>query len=586
MLGLQPVPRGGLLLKSVFIVLSVILLTIVATTSVSSSQGPSPEVLQTLSQNPKLKFPQAILEPFAEGSSTTRVIVILRDPSVQAQAQEKTAGSTAVNRNLRNMEVRQQLQNEVRAGQDRVINTLNEERVRVTNRFTYILGFSAEVTPEGLQDLLDNPDVVSVEEDTVIHAHLAQGIPLMNASTVRSTYNGSGIAIAICDSGIDYTHPRLGNGGFPNSKVIGGYDTGQNDNNPMDGNGHGTACAGIAAGNLGTTGDYIGGVAYNAKLYALKITSTSTNGSAYDSDMVEAWEWCVTHQDDDPANPIMIISTSFGGGRYVTFRSSASNLVSGDTNGVQDIFVHDRQTGETTRASVASDGSEADSSSYNPSISADGRYAAFESLATNLVPGDTNGSRDIFVLDRQTNQTTRASVASNGSQGDSDSYYPRISADGRYVAFYSYADNLAPGDANGYADVFVRDRHTGQTTLVSVASDGTQGNSASVVPSISPDGRYVAFHSPSTNLVAGDTNGYLDVFVHDRQTGQTIRVSVAADGSQGNAASYTPSISAAGSYVAFYSHAENLVPGDTNGQTDVFCVTLSKAMSWLMLLLD
>jgi len=317
MLGFKSTSQSGLVLKFVLIGLSVILLTVVATTSVGFSQGPSPEVLQTLSQNPKLKFPHAILEAFADGSSTTRVIVILRDPSVQAQTQEKTTGSTAVNKNLRNVEVRQQLQDEVRAAQDRAIKTLNEERVRVTNRFTYIFGFSAEVTLDGLQDLLHTPDVVSVEEDTVIHAHLAQGIPLMNASTVRSTYNGSGIAIAICDSGIDYTHPRLGNGGFPNSKVIGGYDTGQNDTNPMDGNGHGTACAGIAAGNLGTTGDYIGGVAYNAKLYALKMTYTSTNGSAYTSDMVEAWEWCVTHQDDDPANPIMIISTSFGSGRYL-----------------------------------------------------------------------------------------------------------------------------------------------------------------------------------------------------------------------------------------------------------------------------
>ncbi|MDD5760135.1 MAG: S8 family serine peptidase, partial [Desulfobulbaceae bacterium] len=127
-----------------------------------------------------------------------------------------------------------------------------------------------------------------------------------------------GVAIAICDTGIDYTHPRLGGGGFPNAKVIGGYDTGQEDTNPMDANGHGTACAGIAAGDLGTTADYIGGVAYSAKLYALKITDSETGGSAWTSDIIQAWEWAITHQFDDPANPIMIISTSFGGGRYLT----------------------------------------------------------------------------------------------------------------------------------------------------------------------------------------------------------------------------------------------------------------------------
>jgi len=176
-------------------------------------------------------------------------------------------------------------------------------------------GFSAQVTLEGIKALVENPDVLSVEKDFLRYSNLAQGIPLMNASAVRSLYNGSGVAVAICDTGVDYTHPSLGGGGFPNSKVIGGYDTGDNDNNPMDSQGHGTACAGIAAGILGTTGDYIGGVAYNAKLYALKITKGG-GGSAYDSDMIESWEWCITHQYDDPDNPILVVSTSFGGGRY------------------------------------------------------------------------------------------------------------------------------------------------------------------------------------------------------------------------------------------------------------------------------
>jgi subtilisin family serine protease len=137
----------------------------------------------------------------------------------------------------------------------------------------------------------------------------------MNASAARSTYSGEGLSVAICDTGIDYNHVALGNGGFPNSKVIGGYDTGDDDNDPMDMQGHGTACAGISAGNLGNQGDYIGGVAWGARLYALKI-SHGSGGSAYLSNMIEAWEWCISHQYDDPNHPILVINTSFGAGRY------------------------------------------------------------------------------------------------------------------------------------------------------------------------------------------------------------------------------------------------------------------------------
>ena len=247
-------------------------------------------------------------------------------------------------------------------------------------------------------------------------------------------------------------------------------------------------------------------------------------------------------------------------GRYVAFQSDASNLVSGDTNGSPDVFVHDRQSGQTKRVSVASDGTQG-SGSY-PSISADGRYVAFMSAASNLVSGDTCCS-DIFVHDRQSGQTTRVSVASDGTQGNSGSEYPSISADGRYVAFRSYASNLVSGDTNGAVDIFVHDRQSGQTERVSVASDGVQGNDYSSYLSISADGRYVAFRSSASNLVSGDTNGYWDIFVHDRQSGGTTRVSLASDGAQGNYGSSYPSISADGRYVAFMSAASNLVSGDT-----------------------
>jgi len=266
--------------------------------------------------------------------------------------------------------------------------------------------------------------------------------------------------------------------------------------------------------------------------------------------------------DGTQANDHSVDPSMSADGRYVAFESKASNLVSGDTNGEQDIFVHDRQTGQTTRVSVASDGTQARSGtiygSLSPSISADGRYVAFHSYATNLVSGDTNLSSDVFVHDRQTGQTTRVSVASDGTQANNLSAHPSISADGRYVAFVSFANNLVSGDT-GYVDVFVHDRQTGQTTRVSVATGGGQANGNSYDPSISADGRYVAFESDATNLVSGDTNFSPDVFVHDRQTGQTTRVSVASDGTQANGPSGKPSISADGRYVAFMSSADNLV---------------------------
>jgi Tol biopolymer transport system component len=270
------------------------------------------------------------------------------------------------------------------------------------------------------------------------------------------------------------------------------------------------------------------------------------------------------------ANNISRSASISADSRFVAFWSYASNLVPDDTNGRPDVFVHDRLTGQTSRVSVSSDGLEGNENSYYPSISADGRFVAFYSAASNLVPDDTNGHWDVFVRDRQTGETTRASVSSNGEQGYGGSFDPSISADGRYVAFWSLADNLVPGDTNQKADIFVRDRVSGETTRVSVSSDGEESNLHSGSPSISADGRFVAFDSYATNLVPGDTNARSDVFVHDRETGQTARLSISGSGQQGNDGSYVPSISAAGRFVAFYSSASNLVPEDTNGYSDVF----------------
>ncbi len=227
------------------------------------------------------------------------------------------------------------------------------------------------------------------------------------------------------------------------------------------------------------------------------------------------------------------------------FTSEAANLVDGDTNAKADVFVTDAATGAVERASVASDGTQANDASAFGSLSDGGRYVAFTSLAGNLVAGDTNGVRDVFARDRQSGTTERVSVASDGSQATGYSSYgysygTAISADGRYVAFASESANLVADDTNGARDVFVHDRDTGVTERVSVAGDGTQGNGRSSNSwscqdvAISADGRYVAFGSAATNLVVGDTNYSDDIFVHDRDTGVTERVSVSSAGVQGD----------------------------------------------------
>ena len=257
-------------------------------------------------------------------------------------------------------------------------------------------------------------------------------------------------------------------------------------------------------------------------------------------------------------------------GRYVVFTSNATNLVSGDTNGREDVFLYDMQTGLTRRVSISSNGLQAVGRSYDPAISADGRYIVFSSEATNLVPGDTNQNPDIFLHDSSTGLTTRVSIDASGVQGNSFSYAPSISADGRYIAFSSLATNFVPADTNGANDVFVRDMQTGQVRRVSVDSNGGQGNGISNAPAISANGRYVAFRSSATNLVPGDTNASADIFVHDLQTGITTRASVDSSGVEANNGSSAPTITADGRYIAFSSDATTLVPGDTNGTTDVF----------------
>src|SRR3990172_7980435 len=271
-----------------------------------------------------------------------------------------------------------------------------------------------------------------------------------------------------------------------------------------------------------------------------------------------------------------------GDGRYVAFRSPATNLVAADTNALGDIFVHNRQTGATERVSVSSSGAQGSGGhSYEPSVSDDGRYVAFRSRATNLVAGDTNGTDDVFVRDRDTDgdgildepgavATERVSVDSDGVQSNGGSYEPSVSGDGRYVAFRSAASNLVPGDDNAVQDIFVHDRQTGATERASVSGAGGQATDNSYEPAISGDGRYVTFRSRAPNLIAGDTNATDDVFAHDRQTGATERVSVGGGGAQGDGYSANPAVSWDGRFVSFYSDASSFAPSDTNALGDVF----------------
>jgi hypothetical protein len=254
-------------------------------------------------------------------------------------------------------------------------------------------------------------------------------------------------------------------------------------------------------------------------------------------------------------------------GRYIAFQSHATNLVSPAISNSQ-IFLRDRQAGTTTLVSAGPGGAYGDADCFDPSISGDGRYIGFESPATNLVSPASSGNQ-VFVRDVQAGATRLVSVGPGGVQGNDDSFNASVSADGSYTAFQSLATNLVSPPTTFY-QIFVRDIQTGTTTLVSAAPGGAQGDNFSANPSISPDGRYVSFESFSTNLVSPPTsNSYSQIFVHDRQTGANWLASKGPGGSEGNANSNYSSISADGRYVTFFSDATNLVSPATSG-TQVF----------------
>lgn len=261
-------------------------------------------------------------------------------------------------------------------------------------------------------------------------------------------------------------------------------------------------------------------------------------------------------------------------GRFVAFFSNSTDLVTGGGNFEDHVFVRDLRAGTTEQVDVSASGEPSNGfvGGFPLGISADGRFVVFDSTGTNLDP-EGSGNQEVYLRDRKNHTTKIVSLGRRGDFGDGDAYGPAISGDGRYVAFTSTSTNLVRGDTNDLDDIFVRDRQSGTTKRVSRSSTGRQADGASNSPTFSSDGRFIAFVSRATNLVAGDTNSVSDVFLHDNKTGTTRRVSVGTDGSRGDANSSfsTPAaVSAQGRVVAFSSDATNLVPHDGNLRSDVF----------------
>lgn len=264
-------------------------------------------------------------------------------------------------------------------------------------------------------------------------------------------------------------------------------------------------------------------------------------------------------------------------GKSIVFQSSAGNLVLGDTNGVADLFVRERMNGSIVLASVNPGGGPANGASSNGVLSASGRFLAFQSEATNLVPGDNNRVSDVFVRDLVMSRTIRVSVDSSGRQGNGSATAPTISGDGRLIAYTYSGDGFFPGETRDSPDVLLYDRTSGLCEAVSLRADGTEPSSGASAPSISKDGRFIAFYSASGDLVPGDTNGQADVFVRDRGTGRTELVSLGQLGNQGDGDSFDPQMVPNGQAVLFSSLAQNLVDIPTSAEADAFILDYNAA---------
>jgi len=326
---------------------------------------------------------------------------------------------------------------------------------------------------------------------------------------------------------------------------------------------------------------------YDRVTGAMERISVGPNGARANVPEADSQGRCGTNQANPCGSQRPTISAD---GRYVAFWSSADNLVPGDTNGHADTFLRDRQTGTTILLSKGYQGAQADGDSKRPIVSRDGQYVAFESAAANLVPpqtcsggllglgqtctgGDNNKADDIFLYKVATGELTMVSTASNGTQGNGASDRASLSGDGQKILFQSDATNLVSGDNNQATDIFMKDLGSGQTTLVSTNAAGVQSDKASDSPSISADGRWVSFDTKATNFNPADAGGDTDIYVKDLQTGAIDQASVQTGGGQATGTNGSSvvgadsTISADGRFVAFWSDASTLVPGDTNGSS-------------------
>lgn len=307
-------------------------------------------------------------------------------------------------------------------------------------------------------------------------------------------------------------------------------------------------------------------------LAGLLVTALFTTVAAQTTELV-------THGVDGQANAGSLYPEISADGVFITFQSGASNLVEDDTNEGPDCFLYNRTTDETTRISVSSSGAQAIDGGLEPVISLDNRYITYYSFANELVPGDKNGAADIFLYHIPSEVTSRVTQTPEGGDPNGGSRYPVLDYFGEHIAYESSATNLVAGDLNGARDVFVLDRGTGVTMRVSTSASGVEGNGDSTDAFISPDGRYVAFESLADNLVVGDSNGVCDVFVKDIQTGAIYLASVSSTGEQGNDGSQNGSISDQGLRVAFSSNASNLVAADANGYEDLFVYDVTTGLT-------
>jgi Tol biopolymer transport system component len=270
-------------------------------------------------------------------------------------------------------------------------------------------------------------------------------------------------------------------------------------------------------------------------------------------------------------------------GTLIAFDSAATNLAGNKCdNGFNHIFVHDLRAGTTTCVSVRTNGDEGNGDSFDPSISADGRVVVFQSTATNLANRCSNGNAHIYMHNLTTGETSCVSLNNEGEQSNGNSTLARVSSDGRFVVFQSDTTNFTQRCSNGFRHIFVRDTVEDRTICASLDNHGTQGNNDSVQPSISSDGRFVAFSSAANNLTGNRcVAGNVQVFVRDRANEKTKCASVGPKKVEGNSQSINPSISANGALVTFESDSNNLVKTDTNGLRDVFghVISISKSDS-------